>query len=645
MAVSDAPHHSRELRLNTAIRDFGNEPPQQTQGARTGSLPDMRAGLSRNTNAAKREGVWPSAVLHVPSYSRDGESAYPDGSIPSPSDSQPSSVELFIQNRRTSINFDPQLTLDSGHRQSLNEPLTKPVRIRPRGRSLLQAMSDDKTRSHRAHSESDNSHYDPITGELLPIFADRSFDDPATPHIGELRHPLLPTTVDALARESQSNLSLDSMLNNSPPSAELLTPKDPQDILLSPTTFSPAQHAKSYEDMSSWQRRRRADRVATENFLGGTGSMRSALRQSRRSTSSSAKSPTSAASSWLRGFSSSMADSAIDTSCPDSEGQTIGDDYVLGRQIGFGGFSTIHEVTQITQSGEQRKLAAKVVRKSIKEKSADENEQFQAEFTHEVELWRHLHHQHILPLEAVVHTDDATYCFIPLNQGGTLFDLIRSNRSGLAHDVAQRYAYQLAAALRYLHYDARVAHRDVKPENCLLDTSTDPGNLRLCDFGMAEWISSDESNSSDPPSPALNLTDRPPMRTIGPSETSSLAFAGGSLEYAAPETLRIAVSNTTERIAVNPAVDIWAFGVCVYTMIVGSRPFHHSFQPRVSAAILAGDWNVDKLRKKGTPDIVELVENCLQMDVERRWDADEVMQCAWFSDIADEADDTGDWQF
>jgi len=313
---------------------------------------------------------------------------------------------------------------------------------------------------------------------------------------------------------------------------------------------------------------------------------------------------------------------------------------VLGRQIGYGGFSTIHEVTQMKPSGGQRKLAAKIVRKSVKDKSPEENEQFQAEFAHEVELWRLLHHPHILPLETVWHTEEATYCFIPLNEGGTLFDLVRANRSGVPIDLAKRYSYQLAVALRYLHCDARVAHRDVKLENCLLDTTSGPGEVRLCDFGMAEWISNDRySSRSGPPSPIFNPAERQRYRNIGPAETSSLAFAGGSLDYAAPETLRAAMSNTHETAVISPAVDIWAYGVCVYTMLVGSRPFYHSFHPRISAAILSGDWDREKLLEKGGQDALDLVQNCLEIDPEKRWDADDVLGCAWLKELADANDD------
>lgn len=556
-----------------------------------------------------------------------------------------SSFDQYFLPRRTSIVFDQQITLDSGHRQHMDEPLQKPAKSRPRGRSLLQALSDEKAKSVRGHSESDRTHYDPLTGQPLPKYAKEH--DENQPHVGELRHPLLQSTIDSLARESQTDLTTPSTMSTV--SKEAYTPRHEQDDLLSPIGALPVQYAASYEETSQWQRKRRVpDRSNTFDFPRRNGSMRTAMGQSsrtgsRRSTSSSTKSPASAASSWLRGFSvSSVPDSVIDSPAPDAEGQTIGDSYVLGRQIGFGGFSTIHEVTQMMDLEKQRKLAAKVVLKTVQDKSAEDNEQLQAEFGHEVELWRLLHHRHILPLESVYHTDDATYCFIPLNTGGTLFDLVRSNRAGVPIDLAKRYSYQLALAIRYLHGDARVAHRDIKLENCLLDVISD--EVRLCDFGMAEWISGDDfsSTGSGPPSPSINAADRPPQRNIGPSETSSSAFAGGSLDYAAPETLRIAMSNTTGRSIVSPAVDLWAFGVCVYTMVVGSRPFYHSFEPRISAAILAGDWNREKLQAKGGQDVFDLVQHCLDMDAEKRWNAEEVLSSRWLRDLVDANEDRDD---
>lgn len=299
--------------------------------------------------------------------------------------------------------------------------------------------------------------------------------------------------------------------------------------------------------------------------------------------------------------------------------------------------------------GSQRKLAVKIVRRNIEDKTEVENDQAQAEFDHEVDLWRFLNHPRILPLEAVYKTDAATFCFIPLYKGGTLFDLVRANRQGLGDRLAKHFTYQLAIALRYLHQDARVAHRDIKLENCLLDTTVDPANVTLCDFGMAEWLTSDSgSDFCDPPSPNFNSVDRPPQRNMGPSDTSSSAFAGGSLEYAAPEIVRIATSESPcsqqrgEGSGVDPASDIWALGVCIYTLIVGSRPFQDPFHPRLVASILAGNWDQERLKAKGGDEAVELVSGCFGMEVNTRWDIDDVLGSNWLRDEVERDDKDGE---
>ena len=631
MATANAALRTNELRLDTDVKDFASTTTSQTQ-YKDDKTVNNETDTSRRMGQLKNSDTEEEAIVTVQG----------DDYILEP---HSYTAEEVLSKRRPSINFSPEVTLDCGHRQSMGEPLQKPVKVRPRGRSLLQAMSDEKSR--RAHSESHNTHYDAETGQPLQKYAVENRTGTRTLHVGESRHPLLQTTIDEMARGSQRELtnSLTSQSTLSPSSDEVRTPHENKDFLVSPTSLSPRPHATSYEDLTPWQRDRPdMDRAySVSEIPHRAGSLRIALRQSsQRSTSSSAKSPQSAASSWLRAFSIGSAPDG-DRTEPGSEGQTIGDDYVIGRQIGFGGFSTIHEVTQMDEAGAQRKLAAKVVRKTIRGRSTDENEQFQAEFGHEVELWRMLHHRHVLPLETVVHTEEATYCFIPLNVGGTLLDLVRSNQSGVPTALAKGYSYQLASALHYLHRDARVAHRDVKLENCLLDTTVDPAEVRLCDFGMAEWISSDDSsNGSGPPSPSINAADRPPQRNIGPAETSSLAFAGGSLEYAAPEILRAAMSKSTERAPVSPAVDLWAYGVCVYTMVAGARPFNHHFESRTTTAILAGRWDRDRLLVRGGQDTLDLVQGCLAMEAEKRWDTNQVLQCAWLKEIADASADQDD---
>jgi serine/threonine protein kinase len=657
MAQADNGHNFESLRLNSSseYKDIEH------------ALPDK---LLRVGSDASDENAMPSRPL----YSSFGASqdtirptATPPVDIPVPHDTPdvPKGeyyMNEFLRDRTPSVSFNNEIKLDSGHRQSMHDPLEKPAKPRDRGRSMFQAMAEAQKQS-RAHSESEQSHYDRLTGRHLPKYSSSPPREQAK--IGEGRFPLLQTTVDAMAREGRPLLQKAmSMLSASAlsPVEQTITPTGDESGATSPAVLSPDTsiigQAFSYEEPKSFRRtasQRWRDGETTgspQDFFARAGSLRNksmrdiTRRTSRRDTSNSVarSSPKSAASSYLRAFSMSNSTDGDDgdrrpIAC-DAEGQTIGDDYVLGKQIGYGGFSIIREVKQL-QEGKQRTLAVKIVRRQIDGKGEAENEQAQAEFEHEVELWRFLNHSNILPLEAVYKLDEATFCFIPLNVGGTLFDLVRANRKGVPHNLAKSYSYQLASALRYLHLDARVVHRDVKLENCLIEpspTGDGPGLLRVCDFGMAEWLANDSVSFSGPPSPDFNSMDRPPRKPYGPADTSTSAFAGGSLEYAAPELLRLSerLKGTIppERAIVSPAVDMWAYGVCVYSMIVGSRPFQNSFQPRVVMAILAGDWDRNILTEKGGDDVAELVKGCLEMEEKDRWDIGRCVDCDWLEDVA-----------
>ena len=566
-------------------------------------------------------------------------------------------AEHFVKERKMSIKFSEEAKTSSGHRFSIPlEPADRPVQQAPRGRSLAQALTEQ--RSVRAHSESDRSHYDPNTGRHLPQYSDSPPDD--EPHLGEARFPLLQQTVDALALRSSADLqhpmSMTSESTMSPVEEGVVTPNDTNyRKVSSPINFSPSltrNFSTSYESSRPQRSQRKAserwrDGETTQDFFSRAGSLKksgdSMRRASRRDTQSSTKSPRSAASSFLGGFAS--LGGGYDSAPPpvDGEGATVGEDYVLGKQIGYGGFSIIREVKQMSaQTGTQRILAVKIVRKQIEGKSKADNETAQAEFEHEVDLWRLLNHKHILSLEAVYELKEATFCFIPLNIGGTLFDLVNKNRQGLPAELAADYSYQLASALRYLHLDARVVHRDIKLENCLVDTSHgEPGLLRLCDFGLAEWISSDTDSAPGSSSSDTSEKERAINRLFGPAESSTSAFAGGSLEYAAPEILHIATSSSGHvasgdqqpPLIVSTAADIWAMGVCMYALLVGRRPFQDSFQPRVVMAILAGDWNKDLLKQKAGVQAYNLVESCLNKNSLRRPHIGEIVENQWFDDV------------
>lgn len=367
-------------------------------------------------------------------------------------------------------------------------------------------------------------------------------------------------------------------------------------------------------------------------------------RSSRRSNSGfSSASPAQAfLSSWAR----SEADEPAPEPKPDDEGQSIGvqNEYVIGRTINNGAFGVIKEIHSVDAHGTPIRRAVKIVRKTPPDASDQACERVQDQVEHEVSIWRHLLHPNILKLHMVCDSDYASFCIMDLNVGGTLHDMVRKSRQeaskndgrrGLLPHLAKRYAYQLACALRYLHEDIRVCHRDVKLENCLVDLSSpgaeeEGGILRLCDFGLADFLNSDQSMedaSSERQYQRLSISADQPILTA-----SSII---GTLEYASPKGL------TVNRKLFETAGDVWAFGVIVYALCTGDLPFRHPMPSKTAELILRADWDESALlhAAAGGGEVIDLVKGCLERAIEDRFTIGDALRSTWFEGCREESEE------
>ncbi|KAK5167753.1 uncharacterized protein LTR77_007452 [Saxophila tyrrhenica] len=436
--------------------------------------------------------------------------------------------------------------------------------------------------------------------------------------------------------------SLSSKMTISPP--QTIPEEQITDKLHSPLMSPTEEYTNPLSRNSSARSIRMTGSRATR--IPGAGSRR----QSRRSLSAN-PSPSPAhtfLSSWSR---DAGASEPAPEPKPDDEGQAIGlnNEYIIGRTINQGGFGVVKEVHAISPSGEPILRAVKIVRKAIPDRDESENEKAQQELEHEVSIWRHLKHRHILDLHAVYETDFATFCMMELNVGGTLFDIVRkarmdasshNGRKGLEPKLAKHYAYQLACALRYLHEDIRVCHRDVKLENCLIDLSApnaaaEGGNLRLCDFGLADFLHNEGSLDGDGLAMRLSspLLAEPPAHAQAHHRTQSSVI--GTLEYASPRGLSV------NRKLFETAGDMWAFGVIVYALVTGELPFRHAMPSKTVEMIMQAAWDGEALAQAygGGKEVRELVQGCLERDVEARWGIGEVLGGAWFEGMSEEGGD------
>jgi serine/threonine protein kinase len=552
-----------------------------------------------------------------------------------------SDLRQSLRERGTTITFDSEVKLDNGRHQSVDTPLPKPpaeglitaaVEASASPPAPVQPFAIPIRTRPRRHSEAEKADYDRVTGAPLEI----DWRHAQQFHRGEMRHPLLQSTVDDLAREELPSLTSDDTA--SPPRDDLLptpTTEDPHQLTASPISYAPPVQPAGLLPTR---------RAVSQRSFGSLGSV--GRRHTIKSAGSSLSSPArSFLAQWGPGDTVREPDQ-------DEEGQEIADTgYIIGRKIGFGGFSVVKEVSTI-EDDRRVVRAVKIVRKQIRGKTDAENERFQLDFEREVDVWRCLKHIYVLPLILVYHTDFATYCITRLNEGGTIFDLIRAQRKrktkrrGIRPDLARRYSYQLGSAIRYLHEDVRVVHRDIKPENCLLDMSgpdaaREGGNVLLCDFGMADFINPENGVRDDAAAAAAGESGGGGMNVggggIGPSPTSTAIQ--GSLEYAAPELFEPGAAAAARRHghhrgALRTPADVWAYGCVVYTLLTCEKPFQHEFLPRLALMISRGDWDAALLDEccaaaEGGRAPVEVVRGCLTLEPAGRMGIADVLASEW----------------
>ncbi|CAO3659926.1 unnamed protein product [Rhizopus stolonifer] len=298
-------------------------------------------------------------------------------------------------------------------------------------------------------------------------------------------------------------------------------------------------------------------------------------------TSKSWESMRSPAASFLAGFALPTTNELEE----EQEGDEI-DDYVLDKVIGYGGFSVVRKGFRISDG---KKVAVKVIKKDGDDSRLDR----------ELNIWRSLHHDHIVALEKVLETDHAVFVVCEYCDNGSLLDLLKKPMSD---SEARRIFTQLCDALRYLHQDARICHKDIKLENVLLD---EKNNVKLCDFGLAVCQQ-----------PLVQLPMSPPL------EHSPDIIAGGSLPYAAPEQVK------SPKAIGCPSTDIWSLGVLLYAMVTGRLPFSDDYEPRLQQKILTGEYD---LPDSVSVELQDLIKHCLCLDSHERYDIRQVMVSPWLN--------------
>ncbi len=219
----------------------------------------------------------------------------------------------------------------------------------------------------------------------------------------------------------------------------------------------------------------------------------------------------------------------------------VSDRYRVDREIGAGGMATVYLAHDLKH---ERDVAIKVLHPDLGAALGAER------FLSEIKTTAKLQHPHILSLLDSGAADGLLYYVMPFIAGETLRARLDRERQ-LPIEDALRIAREVADALGAAHA-LGIVHRDVKPENILLQN----GHAIVADFGIALAV-----------------------QAAGGQRMTQTGLSLGTPQYMSPEQ---AMGERT----IDARSDIYALGAVTYEMLTGDAPFTGSSVQAIVARVL-----------------------------------------------------------
>ncbi|KAH8377497.1 hypothetical protein KR093_005759 [Drosophila rubida] len=295
----------------------------------------------------------------------------------------------------------------------------------------------------------------------------------------------------------------------------------------------------------------------------------------------------------------------------------ITETYCINRKLGSGAYGLVRLVYE-RRTCEQ--FAMKIVKKNMLEVSAhpNNNQNDPVRVLNEAKIMKNLSHPCVVRMHDIVDKPDSVYMVLEFMRGGDLLNRIISKKL-LNEDTSKLYFYQMCHAVKYLHDRGKtqikncinifvnymffikgITHRDLKPDNVLLESSDEDTLLKVSDFGLSKFVHKDSV-----------------MRTLC-----------GTPLYVAPEVLI-----TGGRASYTQKVDIWSLGVVLYTCLSGTLPFSDEYGSPAGDQIKKGNFRFRHPAWQGVSQRAKLlIKQMLIVDPEKRPSIDAVLKCTWLRD-------------
>ena len=254
--------------------------------------------------------------------------------------------------------------------------------------------------------------------------------------------------------------------------------------------------------------------------------------------------------------------------------------YSIERELGRGGMGVVYLAREVRLD---RPVALKLLPPVLAAQAG-----LRDRFLREARMAAKLSHPNIIPIHAVDEVGDFVFFAMAFVEGETLTDRVRRRGPLPPHDAA-RVLREIAWALAYAHAQG-VIHRDVKPDNIMLETAT--GRALVADFGIAGQVS------------------------------GAAALDGGEVigtpEFMSPEQA------LGER--VDAKSDLYGLGVVGYFALSGRLPFQASKATEVLAKQITEAPKPLAQVADGTPRrLAQTIDRCLAKDRDERPESAAVM--------------------
>eukprot|EP00915_Cephaloidophora_sp_WS-2016_P005473 GHVH01007285.1.p1 GENE.GHVH01007285.1~~GHVH01007285.1.p1 ORF type:complete len:522 (+),score=95.80 GHVH01007285.1:335-1900(+) len=213
----------------------------------------------------------------------------------------------------------------------------------------------------------------------------------------------------------------------------------------------------------------------------------------------------------------------------------------------------------------------------------------------EVELLKSLDHPNIMKIFEFFEDDNHFYVVGEVYRGGELFDEI-VRRKKFTEPDAKVVVRQILSGISYLH-QRNISHRDMKPENILLEKEDEIEALKIIDFGLSTVYEAKKNQ--------LSMKERT-----------------GTAYYVAPEVLKGSY---------NEKCDVWSVGVILYILLSGCPPFHGQNESEILKRVEQGRFTFrlpqfERISEQGK----NMIRACLLFNPEQRLSAQELIHHEWF---------------